>query len=202
VRSWNGPDGLRERRHERHDDAENTGQQDGVATVEQGQQSTGEDGRQRQGEDRTERHHRLHPTDQVVGGHRRPVGLHSGDSRRVEHQHAPQGRGHHDRIRPDGHRDDEGHRAQWAHVVVEGAYTRHEDPDTHRSLTETALRLTQDEARQLTQELSDVVDAWRRRTLGRDPSRRTYLYLGVVQPHPGNGPDPVSPESLDEKYEV
>src|SRR3954466_9979142 len=43
--------------------------------------------------------------------------------------------------------------AQWGHVVVEQAYARHQDTDAHRSLTETALRLTEDEARQLTQEL-------------------------------------------------
>jgi predicted ArsR family transcriptional regulator len=77
--------------------------------------------------------------------------------------------------------------AQWGHVVVEQAYAKHRNADAHRSLNETALRLTEDEARQLTQELSDLVDSWRQRTLGQDPARRTYLYFGVLQPHPGGG---------------
>jgi predicted ArsR family transcriptional regulator len=76
--------------------------------------------------------------------------------------------------------------AQWGHLVVEQAYAKHREADAHRSLNETALRLTEDEARHLTQELSDLVDSWRRRTLGQDPSRRTYLYFGVLQPHPGS----------------
>jgi DNA-binding transcriptional ArsR family regulator len=80
--------------------------------------------------------------------------------------------------------------AQWGHVVVEQAYARHPETDAHRSLMETALRLTEDEARQLTGELGDVVNSWRRRTLGRDSSRRTYLYFGVLQPHPGGELDP------------
>jgi DNA-binding transcriptional ArsR family regulator len=87
---------------------------------------------------------------------------------------------------------------QWGHVVVEGAYARDHEPGTHRSLTETSLRLTEDEARQLTGELMDVVDSWRRRTLGRDASRQTYLYFGVLQPHPAGDPDSPAPEAPDE----
>ena len=75
--------------------------------------------------------------------------------------------------------------SQWGHAVVEAAYAIPRAQDPHRSLTETALRLSDDEARQLTQELSDIVDSWRQRTLGRDSARRTYLYFGVLQPHPG-----------------
>ena len=78
--------------------------------------------------------------------------------------------------------------AEWGHLVVERAYARQREAGAHRSLTETALRLTEDEARQLTSDLHDVVDSWRRRTTGRDPSRRTYLYFGVLQPHPGADP--------------
>lgn|SRR5512142_3290154 len=82
--------------------------------------------------------------------------------------------------------------AQWGHVVVDRAYAKRRDTDAHRSLTETALRLTQDEARQLAQDLNDVVDSWRRRTQGRDPSRRTYFYLGILQPHPADEPNPAT----------
>jgi hypothetical protein len=81
--------------------------------------------------------------------------------------------------------------AQWGHLLVERAYARQQDTDAHRSLTETALRLTEDEARQLTTGLHDLLDSWRQRTEGRDPSRRTYLYFGMLQPHPES--DPGSP---------
>lgn len=93
--------------------------------------------------------------------------------------------------------------AQWGHVVVEQAYATHQNADTHRSLTEAALRLTEDEARQLTRDLSDIVDSWRQRTLGRDPARRTYLYFGVLQPHPEGAPDSAAtgpPADEDEKH--
>ena len=79
--------------------------------------------------------------------------------------------------------------ALWGHVVVQGAYAEDEEPGTHRSLTDIALRLTEDEARQLTQDLSELVDSWRQRTQGRDRARRTYLYFGVVQPHPAGDTD-------------
>ena len=58
------------------------------------------------------------------------------------------------------------------------------EPDTHSSLTESALRLTKAEAQQLAEELSDVVETWTERTRGHDASRRTYLYYAALLPHP------------------
>lgn len=50
--------------------------------------------------------------------------------------------------------------------------------------TESAVRLTDEEAHQLRVELDAVVEAWAERTRGRDPDRRTYVVLTLVQPYP------------------
>ncbi|MBD3923519.1 helix-turn-helix transcriptional regulator [Nocardioides cavernae] len=52
-----------------------------------------------------------------------------------------------------------------------------------------ALKLTDDEANELRQEIDDLVDSWAERTRGRDPGRRTYLLLQVVQPYPDGDED-------------
>ncbi len=74
--------------------------------------------------------------------------------------------------------------AAWAHVVIDAAYSSKKEPDVFRSITEQTLRLTKDEARQLGNELSAVLQDWVRRTRGREQSRRTYLLLSILQPHP------------------
>jgi len=78
--------------------------------------------------------------------------------------------------------------AAWAHVVVDAAYTSEKEPGIFRSITEQTLRLTKDEAREMSGELNDVLQGWMRRTRGRDPSRRTYLILSMLQPHPQSDP--------------
>ena len=47
-----------------------------------------------------------------------------------------------------------------------------------------ALKLTDDEADQLRQEIDDLVASWTERTRGRDPGRRTYLLVQMIQPSP------------------
>jgi DNA-binding transcriptional ArsR family regulator len=83
--------------------------------------------------------------------------------------------------------------AGWAHVVVDAAYDDHRrDPATLRTVNETAVRLTREEAEEMAAELDAVVAAWAARTRGRDPERRTYLWLSILQPHPDLGRlDPV-----------
>jgi predicted ArsR family transcriptional regulator len=72
----------------------------------------------------------------------------------------------------------------WGQVVVDSALNRR-DPETHSSLTEMAVRLTKEEATRLTGELNDVVERWAASTRGgHDDDRRTYLYYGMVLPHP------------------
>jgi DNA-binding transcriptional ArsR family regulator len=72
----------------------------------------------------------------------------------------------------------------WAHVIVDAVYSAGQERDVHTSLTDTSLRLTKDEATAFARELDAVADRWRDRNRGRDPKRRTYVYLGVVAPHP------------------
>jgi len=74
--------------------------------------------------------------------------------------------------------------ASWGHAVVEAVYNGPRDPETLRTVNESAVRLTQDEAGQLAGELDAVVAAWIKRTRGRDSDRRTYLWFSVLQPYP------------------
>lgn len=79
--------------------------------------------------------------------------------------------------------------AGWAHGLVEAAYSGARPDGIHRSITDQTLRLTAEEARELTGELSGVLDAWVRRTRGRDPERITYSYLAMLQPLPEHRPE-------------
>ena len=47
-----------------------------------------------------------------------------------------------------------------------------------------AIKLTDEEAHQLRQEIDDVVESWADRTRGRAPGRRTYHLVQIIQPHP------------------
>jgi DNA-binding transcriptional ArsR family regulator len=73
----------------------------------------------------------------------------------------------------------------WAHRVVDAAYSTRKDPEALRSISDVTLRLTKDEALELGAELEGLLQQWQRRTQGRDPARRTYLLLSILQPHPG-----------------
>ena len=73
--------------------------------------------------------------------------------------------------------------AAWAHQVVDAAYSPEHEPGTMQSVTSQALKLTKEEARELTGELEDVVLRWADRTRGRDEARRTYLLLTMLLPH-------------------
>ena len=82
--------------------------------------------------------------------------------------------------------------AAWLHHVVDHAYLpRQGEERIHRSVSEQALRLTADEARELMSEVAALVDGWSRRSRDAEPhpDRRTYLSLTVVQPYPDAGPD-------------
>jgi DNA-binding transcriptional ArsR family regulator len=83
--------------------------------------------------------------------------------------------------------------AAWAHQVVDAAYSSEHEQGTMQSISNQALRLTKEEAREFTGELEDVVLRWADRTRGRDESRRTYLLLTMLLPH--SHVDAVSGES-------
>jgi DNA-binding transcriptional ArsR family regulator len=84
--------------------------------------------------------------------------------------------------------------AAWAHAVVDDAYgVADREPGVHRSTTDLAVRLTEDEARELTTEMSDLLGRWTARTRGADGERRTYLVHLMVLPHPELPGAPVPP---------
>ena len=79
----------------------------------------------------------------------------------------------------------------WAHHVVDQAFGQDRTPGVVRTVTEQAVRLTKDEVHQLTEELTDVVEAWRLRTRDeQDDGRLTYMIFQIVQPYPDNPADP------------
>ena len=76
------------------------------------------------------------------------------------------------------------HAASWGHLVIDAAYGDDREPDVLRTVNETAVRLTREEAVELAGELDAVVTRWSERTRGRDDGRRTYLLFSVLQPYP------------------
>ena len=78
-------------------------------------------------------------------------------------------------------------RAAWGHAVVDAAYAGDRTPGTLRSVSEYAVKLTQEEAEQLQAELQEVAQRWSERNRGRDDARRTYLLFQVLQPFPDSG---------------
>jgi predicted ArsR family transcriptional regulator len=72
-----------------------------------------------------------------------------------------------------------------AHAYVDRAHDDRRDPETARSVMDSSLRLSKEEARELSEELIGVVTRWADRTRGRDDAeRRTYLYYAMLMPHP------------------
>lgn len=73
----------------------------------------------------------------------------------------------------------------WAHAVISAAmHTAGSSDGTVVKISDSALRLTDEEAQTMAQELDDVVATWADRTRGRDPKRRTYLLMTALQPYP------------------
>lgn len=81
--------------------------------------------------------------------------------------------------------------ASWGQYVVQQAWAAERTPDTVRQIVSSALRLSKEEAEDLARELDAVVVGWSARRqseldmLEDGTERRTYLYYGVLQPHPG-----------------
>jgi DNA-binding transcriptional ArsR family regulator len=74
----------------------------------------------------------------------------------------------------------------WGHHVVDRAFaTDHPRGSGVFTTSDHALKLTDEEAHRLRGEIDDLVESWAERTRGRDPERRTYLVLQIVQPYPG-----------------
>jgi DNA-binding transcriptional ArsR family regulator len=85
----------------------------------------------------------------------------------------------------------------WGQFLVREAYEGVRAHDTHRSVTDVPILLTKDEAKELSDELAEVLDRWARRTrTDHATQRRTYLYFAALQPHPGRG-GPVAEDEVE-----
>ena len=79
----------------------------------------------------------------------------------------------------------------WLHQVVDRSFAMsREEGRGVFATSDHALKLSDEEALQLRQELDDVIEAWADRTRGRDPGRRTYLLVQMVQPYPDEPAEP------------
>lgn len=76
------------------------------------------------------------------------------------------------------------HAASWGRLVVDAAYSDDRDPGILRTVNESAVRLTREEAAEMAGELDEVVTRWTEKTRGTDDDRRTYLLFSVLQPYP------------------
>ena len=72
----------------------------------------------------------------------------------------------------------------WAHHLVDAAYSASGEDGTHRTITNQPLKLTKEEAVELSGELDRVLQAWADRTRGQDDERSTYLLFSILQPYP------------------
>lgn len=76
---------------------------------------------------------------------------------------------------------------QRAHHAIDAALDRPaDDPtdDSHVMFSDSALRLTKEEAVELAGVLTELTTTWRKKTSGRGKDRRTYSLLQVLQPYP------------------
>ena len=73
-----------------------------------------------------------------------------------------------------------------AHEVVDLVFDRRKKKGEHSSQSESALRLTADEAAGMAAEVRAVVARWAEQTRasGGDEERRTYLYMDMLLPYP------------------
>ena len=73
-----------------------------------------------------------------------------------------------------------------AHHTIEAALNRDDNSsnDIHIMFSDSALRLTKDEAIELSDDLLNLFDSWRAKTMGRGDGRTTYSLLQVLQPYP------------------
>jgi predicted ArsR family transcriptional regulator len=77
--------------------------------------------------------------------------------------------------------------AGWGHVVVDAIYSSHREEGVLRTLNDSAVRLTYEEAQEMAADFDDLVHRWQQRTRGQEGERRTYLAFVALQPHPVTG---------------
>jgi DNA-binding transcriptional ArsR family regulator len=76
-------------------------------------------------------------------------------------------------------------RREWssaAHEAVDRAETAERSPEVLVMMSDSAVRLTREDAQRLSDELTDLVESWRRRGRSAGPDARTYHVLQILQP--------------------
>ncbi len=69
-----------------------------------------------------------------------------------------------------------------AHDAVDRGYFAQRSKDTTVMVSDSALRLSKDDARTMSQELADLVERWRLAGKAAGPEARTYQLLQILQP--------------------
>ena len=77
---------------------------------------------------------------------------------------------------------------RFSHAVVDAIYASARQEDSFGHLSQGALRLTDEEAKELATELAEVTRRWSARTRGRDPGRKTYMIMEILQLYPDLAP--------------
>jgi len=72
----------------------------------------------------------------------------------------------------------------WAHRLVDEAHYGARTKDTEVVIEATSLRLSKEQAMQLSQDLDEVLTGWRRRTGEGEVDARTYSLYLMLQPYP------------------
>ncbi|HEY0952051.1 ArsR/SmtB family transcription factor [Nocardioides sp.] len=75
----------------------------------------------------------------------------------------------------------------WGHHLVDRALAVESERGREKSVSEWALRLTPEESREMLEELSELVERWRRRTQEAEGERTTYSVYQLIQPYPELG---------------
>ena len=81
---------------------------------------------------------------------------------------------------------------RFSHAVVDAIYASARDESSFGHLSQGALRLTEEEAKQFAAELAELGRRWNARTRGRDPERKTYMFMEILQLYPDLGPATVA----------
>ena len=75
-----------------------------------------------------------------------------------------------------------------AHSAVDLAFSLRREEDTHTSVLQHTIKLTREEAAELSAEIDRLLQDRGRRTRGQDPARRTYRSMTILQPYPDDEP--------------
>ena len=80
-------------------------------------------------------------------------------------------------------------KAAWAHRLVDEVFSFKQRKDSFTAIVDQTMKLTKDEAAEFMGEVDEVLEAWRDKTRGRSPERRTYVFYSMVQPYPEDAED-------------